>query len=75
MGRIGIYETMVLTSEVKRHITDTTDLESFRQAAYQHGLKPLRINGAMKVAAGLTTVDEILKTAPPPGGDRRQLPR
>jgi hypothetical protein len=27
----------------------------------------------MKVAAGITTVDEILKTSPPPGGDRRQL--
>ena len=75
MGRIGIYETMVLTSEVKRHITDTTDLETFRDAAYKAGLKPLRINGAMKVAAGLTTVDEILKTAPPPGGDRRNVAR
>ena len=75
MGRVGIYETMVLTPEVKRHITDTTDLEAFRDAAYKDGLKPLRINGAMKVAAGLTTVDEILKTAPPPGGDRRNVAR
>ena len=75
MGRVGIYETMVLTPEVKRHITDTTDLETFREAAYKDGLKPLRINGAMKVAAGLTTVDEVLKTAPPPGGDRRHEAR
>ena len=71
MGRMGIYETMVLSSEVKRHITDTTNLDAFREAAYKDGLKPLRINGAMKIAAGLTTVDEILKIAPPPGGDRR----
>jgi general secretion pathway protein E len=75
MGRVGIYETMVLTPELKRHITDTTDLEAFRQAAYKDGLKPLRINGAMKVAAGLTTVDEILKTTPPPTGDRRHIAR
>ena len=75
MGRIGIYETMVLTPELKRHITDTTDLETFRDAAYKDGMKPLRINGAMKVAAGLTTVDEILKVAPPPGGDRRNMGR
>ena len=75
MGRMGIYETMVLSPEVKRHITETTDLESFREAAYKDGLKPLRINGAMKVAAGLTTIDEILKTAPPPGGDRRNMMR
>ena len=38
-------------------------------------MKPLRISGAMKVAAGLTTIDEVLKTAPPPAGDRRQQPR
>jgi general secretion pathway protein E len=75
MGRIGIYETLVLTPTLKQHITDSTDLESFREAAYKDGLKPLRINGAMKIAAGLTTVDEILKTAPPPGGDRRRFSR
>ena len=28
-------------------------------------MKPLRISGAMKVAAGLTTIDEVLKVAPP----------
>jgi general secretion pathway protein E len=28
-------------------------------------MKPLRISGAMKVGSGLTTVDEILKVAPP----------
>ena len=75
MGRMGIYETMVLTPEVKRHIVEKTDLEVFREAAYKEGLKPLRINGALKVAAGMTTIDEILKTAPPPGGDRRQATR
>jgi general secretion pathway protein E len=75
MGRIGIYETMVLNPALKRHITEATDLETFRDAAYKDGLKPLRINGAMKVAAGLTTVDEILKTAPPASGNRRQTPR
>ncbi|MBM3344382.1 MAG: type II/IV secretion system protein [Betaproteobacteria bacterium] len=74
-GRIGIYETMVLTPQVKRHITEQTDLEGFRQAAYQDGLKPLRINGAMKIAAGLTTVEEILKVAPPLSGEQRRTPR
>ncbi|MEQ1773825.1 MAG: GspE/PulE family protein [Burkholderiales bacterium] len=75
MGRVGIYETMLLTPDIKRHIVEKTDLEAFREQAYKEGLKPLRINGAMKVAAGLTTVDEILKTSPPPGGDRRQASR
>ena len=29
-------------------------------------MKPLRISGAMKVAMGMTTLDEVLKVAPPP---------
>jgi general secretion pathway protein E len=28
-------------------------------------MKPLRISGAMKVAAGQTTIEEVLKVAPP----------
>jgi general secretion pathway protein E len=29
-------------------------------------MKPLRLSGALKVAAGLTTLEEVLKSAPPP---------
>jgi general secretion pathway protein E len=75
MGRIGIYETMVLTPELKKAITPETDLAVLQDQAYKEGMKPLRISGAMKVAAGLTSVDEVLQTAPPPTGDRRQHPR
>ena len=35
-------------------------------------MKPLRLSGALKIAAGLTTVDEVMKVAPPPTGNRRQ---
>jgi general secretion pathway protein E len=31
-------------------------------------MKPLRISGAQKVAGGFTTVEEVLKVAPPPYG-------
>ena len=75
MGRMGIYETLVLTPELKNHLTASTDLEALREAAYKEGMKPLRLSGALKVAAGLTTIDEVMKVAPPPTGDRRQQPR
>ena len=75
LGRVGIYETMVMTSELRKLIDDETDLDMLREKAYKDGMKPLRITGAMKVAAGLTTVDEVMAVAPPPGGDRRQHPR
>jgi general secretion pathway protein E len=75
MGRVGIYETMVMTPALRKSITPTTDLAVLQDQAFKEGMKPLRLGGAMKVAAGLTTVDEVLQTAPPPAGDRRQQPR
>ncbi len=74
MGRIGIYEMMVLNNEIRNLITDTTDMDKLRERAYREGVKPLRISGAMKVAAGITTIDEVMKVAPPMQ-DRRQQPR
>ncbi len=32
-------------------------------------MKPLRISAAMKVAAGITTIEEAIKVAPPPQRD------
>ncbi|HET9663212.1 MAG TPA: GspE/PulE family protein [Burkholderiales bacterium] len=75
LGRVGIYETMVMTPELRKFITDETDLDQLREKAYKDGMKPLRITGAMKVAAGVTTMDEVMAVAPPPTGDRRQHPR
>jgi general secretion pathway protein E len=75
MGRVGIYETMVMTPALKKAITPTTDLAALQDQAFKEGMKPLRLGGAMKVAAGLTTIDEVLQTAPPPAGDRRQQTR
>jgi general secretion pathway protein E len=75
LGRVGIYETMVMNAELRKTITDETDLDMLREKAYKEGMKPLRITGAMKIAAGLTTVDEVIGVAPPPAGDRRHNPR
>ena len=75
MGRVGIYETMVMTPELRKLVSDEMDLDQLREKAYKDGMKPLRITGAMKVAAGLTTIDEVMSVAPPPSGDRRQHPR
>jgi general secretion pathway protein E len=72
LGRVGIYETMLMTPELKKILTPETDLAMLQDRAYKDGMKPLRISGAMKIAAGLTSVDEIMNVAPPPQGDRRQ---
>ena len=63
-GRIGIYEIMPLDRELKRLITRETNLLDLTNAAYKGGMRPLRLSGAMKVAQGLTTMEEVLKVAP-----------
>jgi general secretion pathway protein E len=65
MGRVGIYETLVASPAVKQLIAGGAELARVREQAMKEGMKPLRVSGAMKIAAGLTTMDEVLKAAPP----------
>ena len=65
MGRVGIYETLLFSQGLKSLVSQQADLNALREAAFKEGMKPLRISGAMKVGAGLTTIDEVLKVAPP----------
>jgi general secretion pathway protein E len=65
MGRVGIYETLLCSSAIKALVASNADLTQLREQAYKEGMKALRVSGAMKVAAGVTTVEEVLKVAPP----------
>src|SRR5881296_265507 len=58
-GRIGLYEILLLSPEVKRLVNSEADVAKIRDQAYKEGMKPLRISGAMKVAMGLTTLEEV----------------
>jgi len=64
LGRIGIYEILPMTRDIKRLISKETDMVALTQAAYKAGMRPLRVSGATKVAQGLTTFEEVLKAAP-----------
>ncbi len=64
-GRIGIYEILLMSPELRKLVTPATDIARIREVACSEGMKPLRISGAAKVAAGTTTLDEVIKVAPP----------
>lgn len=66
MGRIGIYEMFTFSQEIKRLITDSCDVNQVRSQAVKEGMRSLRLSGAQKVANGLTTIEEVLRVAPPP---------
>jgi general secretion pathway protein E len=69
LGRVGIYEIMPLSLEMKKLVAGKADLVKLRAQAQKDGMKPLRIGGARKVATGLTTLQEIMKVAPLHEGD------
>ena len=64
LGRVGLYEMMPLSQPIKKHIIADCDIAQLRRAAIKEGMRPLRLGGASKVGAGLTTLQEVLKVAP-----------
>ncbi|MEE9103008.1 GspE/PulE family protein [Pseudomonas nitroreducens] len=63
-GRAGVYEIMLLSETVKEQISADTDLIPLRRQAFKEGMRSLRLSGAQKVAAGLTTIEEVLRVTP-----------
>ncbi|MEQ1487864.1 MAG: GspE/PulE family protein [Methylotenera sp.] len=64
-GRSGIYEMLTITPALRKLITPDTNLANLTKLAQQQGMQPLVINGAEKIAAGITTIEELMKVAPP----------
>lgn len=65
-GRKGIYEMFKFSSDSRRLVTDSCDIHELRRQAIKDGLQPLRLSGANKVANGETTIEEVMRVAPPP---------
>lgn len=57
-----------LSSRLRGMISAHLDLGRFGHAALSEGMRPLRISAADQVAAGLTTVQEVLTVLPPIDG-------
>ena len=63
-GRAGLYELMVLTEAARATVHPQADFAALRRQAVADGMHPLRLAGVMKVAEGVTTLDEVLRTTP-----------
>lgn len=64
-GRIGVYEILLNSPEVRRLIKPGTEIPRVREQAFREGMRPLRVSGALKVAQGMTTIEELIKQVPP----------
>ncbi|RZG78632.1 GspE/PulE family protein [Acinetobacter venetianus] len=63
-GRVGIYEFMPVSLELKSLISANGTLDELRARAKKEGIEPLRIAGARKVIEGVTTLEEVLRIVP-----------
>ena len=63
-GRVGLYELLPVSEGVRHAMHPGIDMHALRKTAAKEGLRPLRLSGAMKVAEGLTTLEEVLRNTP-----------
>jgi general secretion pathway protein E len=65
MGRMGIYELLTTSEAFKLLVNKEPTLDTMRRQAVADGMRPLRLAGALRVAEGLTTLEEVLTATPP----------
>lgn len=68
MGRMGLYEMFTYSPALKKMMSEDASVDDIRQQAIKENMRVLRLSGAQKVGQGLTTVEEVLRVAPPPIG-------
>jgi len=64
-GRMGLYELLVTTETFKEKVNREPGMDALRRQAVADGMRPLRVAGALRVAEGVTTLDEVLACTPP----------
>ncbi len=60
-GRVGLYEQLVLDDMLRDKIAGSPNVTEFRRLCVERGMVTLRMDGFKKVAAGLTSVDEVMR--------------
>jgi type II secretory ATPase GspE/PulE/Tfp pilus assembly ATPase PilB-like protein len=59
LGRLGIYEIMVINDELRHLIARKAGAVELKEAAIRGGMTPMRRDGLLKAKEGLTTLDEV----------------
>ena len=60
-GRIGIFELMEITDDIKDLIIEGAAAAAIMRKAQEYGMRPLREDGLDKVLSGATSIEEIAR--------------
>ncbi|MDO8285563.1 MAG: GspE/PulE family protein [Rhodoferax sp.] len=65
LGRMGLYELLVVSDAFKAKVAADPGIDVLRKQAIADGMRPLRLAGALRVAEGMTVIEEVLISTPP----------
>jgi general secretion pathway protein E len=60
-GRVGIYELLIVSDEVRRLILAHAEAQEIHRVAVQEGMLTMYEDGIRKALLGMTTLDEVLR--------------
>ncbi len=63
LGRVGIFEILEVTPDIKKMIMDNANAEQIAQLAKKQGMKTMFEDGIEKVLQGVTTIEEVYRVA------------
>jgi type IV pilus assembly protein PilB len=64
-GRIAVYEIMPLTEELREFVLNGASTMELKREAIRQGMKTLRMSGLTKLAEGMTSMEEIVRSTAP----------
>jgi general secretion pathway protein E len=65
LGRTGLYELLVVSDALREQVSRDPAPAVLRRQAMTDGMRPLRLAGALRVAEGLTVLEEVWSATPP----------
>ncbi|RYF69287.1 MAG: type II/IV secretion system protein, partial [Comamonadaceae bacterium] len=64
-GRMGLYELLTVSESFKGLLNKAPSIDALRRQGITDGMRPLRLAGALRVAEGITTLEEVFSATPP----------
>jgi type IV pilus assembly protein PilB len=60
-GRMGIYEVLDISTEIEKMIIASSTSEQIQDQAVKEGMSTMQLDGLVKAAIGMTSIEEILR--------------
>jgi type IV pilus assembly protein PilB len=60
-GRMGLYEAMLVTDEIRSLVISRASADQIRAVALSQGMQSIQQDGLDKVRSGITTIEEVAR--------------